>query len=79
MSYIDVPENEIEITPEMIEAGTRELALFSPEGSQLEDVCVDIFSAMIAARKSKAKPQSKTKAPGHLSNQRQLSPPSRLN
>ena len=62
MGYRDAPKHEIEITPEMIEAGTRELALFSPEGSQLEDVCVDIFSAMIAARKSKAKPQSKTKA-----------------
>jgi hypothetical protein len=39
-------ETEIEITPEMIEAGKRELALFSYETCDPDDVVCDIFSAM---------------------------------
>jgi hypothetical protein len=44
------PEADIEITPEMIEAGVVELALFSCESSSHIDTVVDIFVAMESAK-----------------------------
>lgn len=41
---------EIEITPEMIEAGASEVAAYSPETTTAEDVAIEVFRAMLKAR-----------------------------
>jgi hypothetical protein len=42
------PGNEIEITPEMIEAGVREFCAYDPRFEGPGDVVVAIWGAMIA-------------------------------
>lgn len=44
------PGNEIEITPEMIEAGVVELVAYAPQADRPEGAVVDIFLAMLRAR-----------------------------
>lgn len=41
---------EIEITPEMIEAGAAEVAAYSPETGTAQDAALAVFQAMLAAR-----------------------------
>lgn len=44
-----LPEGEIEITPEMIEAGIEELVMFDRRFDTFQDGAKDIFLAMISA------------------------------
>ena len=44
---------EIEITPEMIEAGESELAAYDPEASRAAGAVIDIFLAMLRASRRK--------------------------
>jgi hypothetical protein len=43
--------DEIEITEEMIEAGVLVLAGFSPSRDPMEDVCEEIYRAMVRSRR----------------------------
>jgi hypothetical protein len=48
------PESEeIEITPEMIEAGKLELSDYTPDWCTAEEVVADVFRAMMGASKLK--------------------------
>lgn len=44
-------ESEIEVTPEMIEAGALELARYHPDYESLEDGVCRIYKAMGAAKR----------------------------
>jgi hypothetical protein len=48
-----VPADEIEITPEMIEAGASELARFDRFFDTLETGAVKVFQAMLTAREAR--------------------------
>lgn len=57
MSKSDSDIPEIEITPEMIEAGLWHALRFDPESSTERDyerIVIDLFRAMLAVRKSAA-------------------------
>ena len=47
----DEQEREVEITPEMIEAGAAEVALYSPEETTTGATAVAVFEAMISVYK----------------------------
>jgi hypothetical protein len=46
----DIIPDEIEITAEMIAAGSAELAFYSPEVSSREDCAADIYRVMALAK-----------------------------
>ena len=46
-SNAGAPEDEIEITPEMIEAGTLELASYDPEFESIEEAAKRVYRAMV--------------------------------
>jgi hypothetical protein len=54
---------EIEVTPEMIEAGERELASFDDRYSSLADGVEMIFRAMVSVKKSAKKSAKKSSEP----------------
>ncbi|WP_422373657.1 hypothetical protein [Hoeflea sp.] len=45
----DRPANEIEVTPEMIEAGALSMSGYDPDFDTLESISLEIFRAMIVA------------------------------
>ena len=49
MTEIDDDEIDIEVTPEMIEAGVSELVRFNPDFEREEDAVHRIFQAMFQA------------------------------
>jgi hypothetical protein len=60
----DEPENEIEITEAMIEAGSEELALFNPSEDTLCATVVLIYEAMIRV-KAKSCAAASASSPEH--------------
>ena len=46
-------DDEVEITPEMIEAGIREMVRYDPRFDRLEDAVADIYETMERARRKR--------------------------
>jgi len=46
------PANEVEITPEMIEAGLKPLFNYDPDFSNEKDIVVEVFRAMLSVSTS---------------------------
>jgi hypothetical protein len=46
------PSDEIEVTPEMVKAGARELGYYPETYSTRDEVVVDIYKAMVLASRA---------------------------
>jgi hypothetical protein len=57
----NIPRNtaapNVEITPEMVEAGVVPLLRYHPDRASEDDIVVEIFRSMLAASKSPARPR----------------------